>query len=831
MNRIEESLQKLFESERLIFWYDEKMELTEEYEALEFSDIEKIHVKGNEFQVKHTVTKANPAGKFLLYFSEPKPSNESNWLLDLEISNYLFHTDQEAMFLQDLGLEYHFKELVGQHIAFFESKERRSKLKDLLGEGDAHREIRFKMLAVVFVTENISLESFLQSHSSAYNDGNERFEKDLGRYDLDEFYWTEIAAKYNYHSEKPSIYEFLLEVFGQFFALGTSRGIKRDARILLSLWKDSIGFQDSFRNVSSRIASDLKIEASLNEATLDMILKDDLFELVDKRVISELVSLLVQDSISDDRLDQVIKQRENKFWFPNFEHFYATLRHAGDLIFLVKKFVNVCPKSLTEGIGLYAKQLYKVDFAYRKFIWHFRKTSQNSGLKPLAEKIEKVYSNDWLLPFNDQWQGVIDALGTWPNQLPNAQRNFFDKHVQPILSREQRVFVILSDAFRYESGKEFAQSIQGENRYDATLNAAFASLPSYTQLGMASLLPHTKLAIQPDSDNVLVDEIPSVGIQGRTKILAANSGVRATAIKAEEFMSLNANTSGRAFVKEYDLIYIYHNQIDKVGDDKTSEDKVFEAVERELNFLTELVKKIANMNGTHMFITADHGYIYQHNPLEESDFTAARVSGEIWKESRRYILGKGLEGDNSTRHFSGGQLGLEGEVEALIPKSINRLRVRGAGSRFIHGGASLQEIVIPVIYVNKRRKDTTSQVEVDIIKTTDRITTNILAVSFLQSNLVDEKTLPRNIRAAIFAEDGELLSDQFNYLFDISEGSERQREVKHRFQLSSKASGKYKNQRVKLVLQEPVESTSKWKQYKEYYYTLNISFTNDFDDW
>ena len=56
------------------------------------------------------------------------------------------------------------------------------------------------------------------------------------------------------------------------------------------------------------------------------------------------------------------------------------------------------------------------------------------------------------------------------------------------------------------------------------------------------------------------------------------------------------------------------------------------------------------------------------------------------------------------------------------------------------------------------------------------------------------------------------------------------REVKHRFQLSSKACGKYKNQMVKLVLEEPMDGSSKWKHYKEYNYTLNISFTNDFDD-
>ena len=175
-------------------------------------------------------------------------------------------------------------------------------------------------------------------------------------------------------------------------------------------------------------------------------------------------------------------------------------------------------------------------------------------------------------------------------------------------------------------------------------------------------------------------------------------------------------------------------------------------------------------------------------------------------------------------------MNISSDADVLIPKSINRLRVKGSGSRFVHGGASLQEIVIPLIKVTKKRKDTTSAVDIDIIKSTDRITTNILAVSFIQSNLVTEQILPRTLRAAIYAEDGEILSDIFRYNFDIDEGSERQREVKHRFQLMAKASGKYKNQRVKLVLEEPLEGTTKWKEYKDYFYTLNISFTNDFDD-
>jgi hypothetical protein len=308
------------------------------------------------------------------------------------------------------------------------------------------------------------------------------------------------------------------------------------------------------------------------------------------------------------------------------------------------------------------------------------------------------------------------------------------------------------------------------------------------------------------------------------------TGVRATAINAEDFMKMNSAIDGRDFVKNYDLIYIYHNRIDKIGDDKTTEEKVFEAVEQELDFLMDVIKKIANMNGINMFITADHGFLYQNNELAESDFLIGEVSGNIWKESRRYVIGKNLKGDASTKHFTSAQLNLSGDAEVLIPKSINRIRIKGAGSRYVHGGASLQEIVIPLLKVTKTRQDTTKQVEVDIIKSTDKITTNILAVSFLQTELVSEKVLSRQIRSAIYADDGEMLSDQFTYHFDIAEGIERMREVKHRFNLSSKASGKYKNQRVKLVLEEPVEGTNKWKQYNEYYYTLNISFTNDFDD-
>ena len=830
MSKVKEVLLKRFESHRIIFWYDEKKELTEQYDDLDIDGVDKIHVQSNEFEVKYRISKQSPNNKFLLYFTDEKPLNEENWLLDLELAHHVFHTDQEAMFLQEIGMGYHLKELVSEHLEFFKSKERRTKLKELLGEGDQHEDIRGKMLAVLFNSDYVNLSAFIHAHSSEFIDGNDKFDKNLDRYNLTNYYWGKINQQFNYQNEAPSIYDFLLEVFNNNFILGSKNDLNKESRILLLQWKDTIQFRDSFQQVSEKVSKDLDIESKLSETTLETIIDDDLFRLTDFKVIHELVNQLADGSITTEKVLKFIKKRENKFWNNEFQPFYSCITFGAQFIDKARESSSTSYKSFDEGVKNYSENLYEVDFIYRKFIWNYRQTKQNRILANLVETVEKTYSNDWLLNNNNNWQKVVENVDVWPFNKSNSQRSFFKKHVSPIIEKKQRLFVIISDAFRYECGAELSARLQAKKRYESSIDSMVASLPSYTQLGMASLLPHKEISFKEGSDSVEVDGMSSSGTQGRAKILATNSGVRATAIKAKDFMNLNSATEGRDFVKKHDLIYIYHNRIDKMGDDKTTEENVFEAVEDELDFLMDMLKKIANMNGTNMIITSDHGFIYQNNPLDESDFIQSNHNGTIWKENRRFVIGEDLKGDNSTAAFTASQLGLKSDANVLIPKSINRLRIKGAGSRFVHGGASLQEIVIPIIKVTKKRQNTTSQVDIDIIKSTDRINTNILPVSFIQSDLVTDKVLSRTIRAGIYAEDGELLSDQFKYNFDIDKGSERQREVKHRFQLMAKAGGKYKNQRMQLILEEPVEGTTKWKQYKEYYYTLNISFTNDFDD-
>ena len=83
----------------------------------------------------------------------------------MELAYHVFQTDQEALYLQELELDYAYKSLVSDHIHFFSAKDRRDKLKEILGKGDEHLEIRYKMLSVVFAYRSIEVSMHSYSHT------------------------------------------------------------------------------------------------------------------------------------------------------------------------------------------------------------------------------------------------------------------------------------------------------------------------------------------------------------------------------------------------------------------------------------------------------------------------------------------------------------------------------------------------------------------------------------------------------------------------------------------------------------------------------------------
>jgi uncharacterized protein (TIGR02687 family) len=294
-------------------------------------------------------------------------------------------------------------------------------------------------------------------------------------------------------------------------------------------------------------------------------------------------------------------------------------------------------------------------------------------------------------------------------------------------------------------------------------------------------------------------------------------------------MTKDGENGTRALVRDNDVVYIYHDIIDNAGKLKT-EDTVCKAAEDCLAELKLIIRKLTSANATNIIVTADHGFIYQNKPIQESDYLGASASGEeILYSDRRFILGRKLHGERSFKKFTSEQLGLDGNIEVLIPKSINRLKKSGSSSKFVHGGATLQEIVIPVIQIKKKRKSDTTQVDIDIIRgSSSVISSGQLSVTFYQKDAVTDKLSPRVLRAGIYTQDGILISDTHTLTFDLTSDNAREREMKVRFLLSQNSDDS-NGKEVVLKLEERVGSTSHFTQYATMAYQIRRSISTDFD--
>lgn len=107
-DRIAQALTKLFDRHRIVFWYDAKQELRDDFEALFLPGIEKLELTNNEFGIKYRILREQPEQNFLLYRDGPQPDELDNWLLDVQLAHGEFRTDQVAIWLSELelGLEF-----------------------------------------------------------------------------------------------------------------------------------------------------------------------------------------------------------------------------------------------------------------------------------------------------------------------------------------------------------------------------------------------------------------------------------------------------------------------------------------------------------------------------------------------------------------------------------------------------------------------------------------------------------------------------------------------------------------------------------------------------
>lgn len=826
--RIQAGLERSFRKHRIVFWHDPEARFREEFEAIAIPGVTKAEVANNEFMLKHRLIREAPRDNFLVYRPGAIPPDPENWLLDLEMGQGVFLADRGALLLMELGLPPRFSDLVESHAKFFEAKARVDRLKGMIEETDNAARIRMKMIAVCAGTP-AALDAVLEALLAELARDEDKLIGLIARSGLQSHLWEEVRVLYGYTETAPSVSGLAQALFwGTYMMeLDEPSPLTQEALVLMSRWRHDTRHQEAFVTLSRRHAEALAILSDLPARPLDRLARMTQFEVIDQQVLRALIHGVQERDIPHERVEEIVRERRSSLWWAEYEDLYEAIRLASDL---QRRIVEVPIPAMTmrSGFDAYATGWFQIDQLYRKFVLHAGRTVHRDLITDLSERVENLYSNGFLMPLNDAWQRAIDADPTWKIDKVVGQRRFYEQHVAPIRAKGAKVIVIISDALRFEIGEELLRRIRAVDRFEARLEPMLGSLPSYTQLGMGALLPNLDLRIAEEGAGVLVDGESVTGTENRAKALARRTDAGATAAVQAEAVTRMEKDAMRALIRDHDVLYIYHNLIDAAGDKTASEGQVFEVAERAIDDLERLVRRLGGNGANNLVITADHGFIYQNRPIHEGDYSTAEVRGaKITHRDRRFVLGAGLEAASGLTRFTAKAAGLEGETEMLIPRSISRLRLSGSGSRFVHGGAALQEVVVPVLLINKRRSSDVEQVEVEPILTASRlITTGQHPVRLYQTLPATEKRRPIRLRIGLYGPDGAVISNLEEREFAETSEDPRRRETTVRLVLS-KAAEACNDRDVRLVLTRIEDGPE--RPYRTETFRLKRSFGGDFD--
>jgi uncharacterized protein (TIGR02687 family) len=828
-DRLTASLTRLFDAHRIIFWYDTARDMRGAYEAVDLEGVEKVEIANNEFGLKYRMLRQEPKQKFLLYKEGPEPEEADNWLLDLQLATAVFKADQSAIWLAELGLPTQFEDVVRNHTEFYRSKGRIEHLKRLLTPSDTKTDVLRRLLAVCAGAEG-ALDTVIEALLGELADGRDDALRLMDRAGLMDFFWGQVENAYGYASAEPDFQDFAITLFQSCYcrALEEDGKLNAEALLVFRRWKNNRHGADAFEVLSRKYQEILRIPEDLSDREIKQLRAIDYFEEIDRQIIRKLVKAMSSQTVTSAEVLKTVRERRQSHWYAIYRDVYEAIGYATEFQQALAE-ATLSMSSPAEGVKRYVTSWYKIDQLYRKFIFHMQKSGQASLLGALFESVENRYTTNFLTTVNDAWQDQIAKLSEWSVPGYEKQTDFYVNQAAEFRRKDQKVVVIISDALRFEVAEECLREIRKLNRFDADLKPMISALPSYTQLGMAALLPNKDLTLSGDAAVSSFGQATQ-GTANREKVLGlGRKGDRAKAMKADDFMAMRAE-DGKAIFKDHDILYLYHNRIDIIGDKLATEDRVTEAAEDAIEDLTKLVRKLTTANFSNILITADHGFLYQHRALDDADFSAADpTGGEILFKNRRFVIGLGLNETAGMKKFSSGSLGLGGDLDVLIPNSINRMRVKGAGSRFVHGGATLQEVIIPVLKVGKSREADVGKVDVQIVVAgRSLISSGQTAVTLYQVQPLSEKQQQRDLLAGIYAEDGTLISDEHQLSLDFSSQSPRERELPVKFLLSREAD-RFNDQDVFLKLRERIGKTSHFEDYTSHRFQLRRGITTDFD--
>ena len=440
-------------------------------------------------------------------------------------------------------------------------------------------------------------------------------------------------------------------------------------------------------------------------------------------------------------------------------------------------------KTPKDYITKYITDFYLVDSYYRQCVGEFRDIATTvpvyDSLMSFKKHIDSEYAKTVNL-FNLEWIRCIKDTGIKPLELDGIlhQQDFYEKKLKGV---DAKRVIIISDALRYEVGVEILNGM-GDAKHEVSIEPALAILPTETKYSKLTLLPHSELKYT--NCNLEVDGEVLDSIDKRTAQVKRFEK-DALCISFEDLSNYSMNQKREIFKNK--LVYIFHDTIDSLSHDNPS--KLSIACKTAVEEIKKLVPSLhATYNVANVYVTSDHGFLFNDIPFEEKD--KQKVDDNYEERKTRYYIteasgdvfgvSKYPMSDVSTMKNSG-------KIVA-VPGGSNRFYAEGGGYQFAHGGATLQEMIIPVLYSHLRREDTKKSVDVTLLRSSMDMISSRLKFQIIQSHAVSEDYKERRILCGIY-EGTKLLTAEKEVLLNSTDANPQNRFTTVDLTLTTPSSG------------------------------------------
>ena len=781
------------DNRKLVFWYDDKGEFAEDMDSVVLDNAKIYRLEpDNQFYTKRFLEREDTTTNYLIYAPFPKPDVKDNHLEDTLLYSKRFFADRASLLSVDLGIEEKYKPIIEKHIKFFANKERTQRFYDLEIENFNEENILVGMLASICRTRTCSFEEVVRVMLTDGELQDNKFLAEIEKYDLLSAFWKLCEQHFGYTDPKPNLEKLLVTMFVTATERQLSGEIPQPWKTFVSYksgniiafldnLSNSVLYRDRYDELSSHVAAGLQVNTALSGYLPENLVDCDTFIAVDHIIVKWVMERLVAEDTGAklDRYDipAICDKRMKMHFGRRTEKTYQLLDSAFHLIEAGK---YVAPEGFKNIIDRYRKQDMLIDQQYRKFYFCYDAMEETSAFETLRSLVENIYTNEYLAKLLPKWNEGIQEEHAM-TEIP-LQRNFYRRHVSSV---KERTVVIISDAMRYEVGQELLRRMQDDPKCTAKMDVQLSVLPSYTRLGMASLLPHDTLTMT-DDFRVLADDVLCDSLFGRQTVLQSHVA-NSVCVQFDDIKNLKKNDLRDIFTGKQ-VVYIYHNQIDARGDKANTEDEVFVACEEAIQEIMALIGKInTNANTHHFVVTADHGFIYKRDKVTESDKIGG-VSGKSAFINRRFIVAQEPVVDEGVEFMPMSRvLGNNDTKIVSYPVSSNVFKVAGGGQNFVHGGSSPQEMLVPVLDIKMERGHMeTRPAQITLVSMVQKITNLITTMDFIQSDAVSDTIKPATYKLYFISEDNEKISNENIYVADKRDSDATKRIFRMRFTFKNK---------------------------------------------